>query len=296
MSAVAELDRQPSPASDGPAPAGTEASPSDTAPFVNANYKALPSEAQLLDVLYEVLAQGPAPRSTLTRELVERFLHEHARAKKPVAEMVSFFEKHGLPVSPDEYGSDRELLELASGLQRERSSLVPGFGLAEPEEPATLPPATVEAIRREAAPVEDAISTGKHAAVLVAAPARRGVHWSVYAVACLVLLALGAGFALSYQRAGLLEQRLDQAHMQQRSTDVALTKLEERAEALKGELKQSDQDRRAQQERFEAELAERAKVRAAEEQAVEKVLGVRYTKLRTKLTNEANGVTPAPKR
>jgi hypothetical protein len=113
-------------------------------------------------------------------------------------------------------------------------------------------------------------------------------------VASVLSLALGAGFALSYLRAGQLEQRLDQAHMQQRSTDVALTKLEQRAEALKGELKQSDQDRRAQQERFEAELAERAKVRAAEEQAVEKVLGVRYTKLRTKLTNEANGVTPAP--
>jgi hypothetical protein len=282
MSAVAELDRQNQ-------DARNEASDSD-AP--------LPSEEQLLDVLYEVLASGPAPKSKLTREQVERFLHEHARKTKPVSELVAFFKEHDLPlVRPEEYGSDAELRELASGLQRERSSLLPGLLMAEPEEPATLPPATVEAIRRESQAVDEAISTGKHAAVVVTPPveaAKRPVHWGVWAAAALVLLALGGGVAYSYVHAGKLENRLEQARMQQKSTDVALTKLEQRAEDLKGELTQSESDRRAQQARFQEELAAQAKQRAAEEQAVEKMLGARYTKLRTKLANEAANPPPAP--
>jgi hypothetical protein len=275
MSAVAELDHQ-----------------TDDTPHLATPHEGMPSEEQLLDVLYEVLATGPAPKSKLTREQVERFLHEHARKAKPISEMVSFFKEHDLPlVKPDEYGSDAELRELASGLQRERSSLVPGLLLAEPEEPTTLPPATVEAIRRETQPPgDDAVSTGKHAAVVVAVPVKK--HWGVWAAAAAVLLALGGGLAFSYLRSSQLEGRLEQARMQQKSTDVALTKLEQRAETLQGELKQTESERRAQQARFEEELAAQAKKRATEELAVEKMLGVRYTKLRTKLANEA-AATPA---
>lgn len=288
MSAVAELDRQASPASD----ILSKGSPDSTPP----GGELLPSEAQLLDVLYEILAQGPAPKSKLTRQQVERFLHEHARKTKPISEIVQFFKEHDLPVvQPDEYGSDRELLELASGLQRERTSLIPGFGMAGPEEPATLPPATLEAIRRETQPaVDEAVSTGKHAAVTVAAEPGKRLHWAVWAVAALLLLALGAGLAISHMRATALEDKLDQARIQQKSTDFALTKLEQRAESLQGELKQSDLDRRTQQTRFEEELAAQAQQRATEERAVEKMLGVRYTKLRQKLSEEvANGATPA---
>ncbi|HEX5658560.1 MAG TPA: hypothetical protein VFX59_15260 [Polyangiales bacterium] len=271
MSAVAELDHQSN-------EAPTAASPGEPPE---------PSEEQLLDVLYEVLATGPAPKSKLTRERVEQLLHEHARKAKPISEMVAFFKEHDLPLRSEEYGSDAELRELASGLQRERSSLVPGLLLAEPEEPATLPPATVEAIRRETeVPAEDAESTGKHAAVLVAAPAKR-LHWGVWAAAALLLLALGGGLAYGYLRSSQLENRLEQARMQQKSTDVALTKLEQRAETLQGELKQTESERRAQQARFEDELAAQTKKRATEELAVEKMLGVRYTKLRQKLANEA---------
>lgn len=270
MSAVAELDHQ-----------------TDDTPILATPPEALPSEEQLLDVLYEVLATGPVPKSKLTREQVERFLHEHARKAKPISEIVSFFKEHDLPlVKPDEYGSDAELRELASGLQRDRSSLVPGLLLAEPEEPTTLPPATVEAIRRETQPpVDDAVSTGKHAAVVVATPVKK--HWGVWAAAAAALLALAGGLAFSYLRSAQLEGRLEQARMQQKSTDVALTKLEQRAETLQGELKQTESERRAQQARFEEELAAQAKKRATEELAVEKMLGVRYTKLRTKLANEA---------
>ncbi|HEY6877114.1 MAG TPA: hypothetical protein VI299_03805, partial [Polyangiales bacterium] len=247
MSAVAELDRQASPASDIQSKVSSESTPIGGDP--------VPSEAQLLDVLYEILAQGPAPKSKLTREQVERFLHEHARKTKPVSELVQFFREHDLPLmQPEEYGSDRELLELASGLQRERTSLIPGFGGTEPEEPATLPPATLEAIRREAQPaVDEAVSTGKHAAVSVPVPAAalpKRVHWAVWAAAALLLLALGAGLTVSHMRATALESKLDQARIQQKSTDFALTKLEQRAETLQGELKQSDLDRRTQQTRF----------------------------------------------
>jgi hypothetical protein len=252
----------------------------------------LPSEGQLLDVLYEVLATGPAPKSKLTREQVERFLHEHARSPKPIAEMVQFFEEHGLPlVQPEEYGSDAELVQLAHGLQRERSSLIPGFGMVEPDEPATLPPATVEAIRREAQPIEES-ATGKHHVVVQALPEKKALHWGVWAAAAALLLALGGGLAFSYMRATELETRLEHARMQQKSTDVALTKLEQRAESLQGELKQSDSDRRAQQSKFEDELAAQAKQRATEELAVEKMLGARYTKLRQKLANEAAASKP----
>lgn len=288
MSAVAELDHQPH---DGPTKAHDAAHGGSPAEPAHAE----PSEEQLLDVLYEVLATGPAPRSTLTRETVERFLHEHARKAKPISEMVAFFREHGLPLmQPEEYGSDAELRELASGLQRERSSMVPGLLLAEPEEPATLPPATVEAIRREAQPVVDeGVSTGKHAAVVVAARPKRGLHWAVWLAAAVVLLALAGGLAFSYLRSSQLENRLEQARMQQKSTDVALTQLEQRAESLQGELKQSESDRRAQLSRFEDELAAQAKLRATEELAVEKVLGPRYVKLRQKLTDQAAS-TPAP--
>ena len=53
-----------------------------------------PSESQLLDVLYEVLAQGVPPKSRLSVAEVERFLHEHARSRKSEAEMLEFFRKH----------------------------------------------------------------------------------------------------------------------------------------------------------------------------------------------------------
>ncbi len=283
MSAVAELDRQPK-------DAGKSASPSSEPPAFE------PSEEQLLDVLYEVLATGPAPKSKLTREQIERFLHEHARQAKPISEMVAFFKENDLPLlPPEEYGSDAELRELASGLQRDRSSLVPGLLMAEPEEPATLPPATVEAIRREAQ--EDADSTGKHVTrappVAVVVPERR-TNWTIWAVAAAVLLALAGGLAFAYWRSSELETRLEQARMQQKSTDVALTKLEQRAESLQGNLAQSETERRAQQKSFEDSLAEQAKRRATEELAVEKMLGVRYTKLRQKLANEAaNPAQPA---
>lgn len=61
-----------------------------------------PSVEALEDALYEMLAIGvdPTPRAG-SFELVQAFLHEHARARKSHAELLSFFAEHQLPVAPD---------------------------------------------------------------------------------------------------------------------------------------------------------------------------------------------------
>lgn len=279
--------------SDAPVAGGSSSTTSDRAP----------SEEQLLDVLYEVLAQGVPARSSLKREEIERFLHQHARQRKPIEEMVKFFELHNLPVDAGEYGSDRELRELASGLQKERSSLVPGFGPSELVPPvAPLPPqvvAPVAALAQPAAPQPlghaaelaaiDGEPTGRRA--FPKPPAPTPLRW-IGLFAAVIAAGLLAAFFVSQQRANQLEQRLDQARMQQRSTDLALTKLEQRAQTLQGEIEQSEQARREQTERLESTLAAEKQQRSTEELAVERVLGPRYLKLRAKLTNEAASAQP----
>ncbi|MDB4986488.1 MAG: hypothetical protein JWN04_1666, partial [Myxococcaceae bacterium] len=129
----------------------------------------VPTEEQLLDVLYEVLVQGVPPRSTLTREQVEQFLHQHARQTKPLGEMLAFFEQHGLPTDPGAYGADRELGELASGLQKERNSLLPGFGPVDAHEPERLAqplPQTLPPLVQAAAPAAVAPASAPFVAAL----------------------------------------------------------------------------------------------------------------------------------
>lgn len=287
-----------------------------------------PSEDDLLDVLYEVLAQGVPPRSSLSREEVERFLHQHARERKPIAEMLAFFDRHGLPVDAGDYGADRELRALASGLQKERGSLIAGFGpsheLVQPTAPTTEPPpapvtaalvgqpgdtgsfaaVTPDFARSSegapravpsSAPIEDE-STGRRlqlhtTSVTPTAPSK--LRWLALVAAVLALALLGSVFVVNQQRAHELEQRLDQARMQQRSTDDALTKLEQRAETLQGALEQSEQEHRQEATRLQTNLEAEKQQRATEEMAVEKMLGPRYLKLRDKLTTEAAQTVPA---
>ena len=310
MSAAAEVDRDSEPP-DAPVPASATSSSSfDDASFDGAMFvsgtgsssgrrgSAMPSEEQLLDVLYEVLAQGIPARSTLTQAEVETFLHQHARQTKPVAEMLAFFERHGLPTDASAYGSDRELVELASGLQKEHHSMLAGFGpMDAAPEPPTVPPGVVVApqpltpsvapltMRAPLIPAQDGELTGRHTAAVVV-PAPRSLRW-LGIVAAVLTIASVVTFALSYQRASSLEQRLDQARMQQRSTDAALTKLEQRAESLQGALKQSEQERHQQTWEFQTTLEEQAQRRATEELAIERVLGARYLKLRQKYAGQA---------
>jgi hypothetical protein len=264
MSAVAPLDRA-EPIS---GPAVTQAGAQSVTP----------SEDDLLDVLYEVLAQGVPPRSSLSREEVERFLHEHARERKSLAEMIRFFERHGLPTHASLYGADHALRELASGLQKEHGSLAPGFLAAEQAPPPVASATDTGAVAALVVPSEN---TGRHA--------RRPSSTNVYLMGLTLLVAgvLLSGFIFSFERSSSLEQRLEHARMQQRSTDAALTKLEQRSEGLKEALLASEQERRAITAKFEAILAEERTKRASEEQALEKVLGARYRTLREKLTSEA---------
>jgi hypothetical protein len=316
MSAAAELDRDsdspgtpfsaspPQVEARGSAREQNSAAPSSQAvgaKGATARPPAMPSEEQLLDVLYEMLAQGVPPRSTLTQEQVERFLHQHARETKPVTEMLAFFEAHGLPTDAGAYGADRELGELASGLQKERNSLQPGFGPVETAaEPAglaqALPPASAPQFapgappaRAFVVPVLENEPTGRRTQPV--APPAKGSGWLGVLVAALVSAALVA-LGLNYQRATSLEQRLDQARMQQRSTDAALTKLEQRAESLQGALKQSEQERQQQTSQLQTTLEQQAKRRANEELAIERMLGLRYQRLRQKYTDQT--VAPRP--
>ncbi len=310
MSAVAEFDRETESTSRPRPEAGTA---SEVVARAESRGSSLPSEEQLLDVLYEVLAHGVPERSALTREEVERLLHEHARAPKPIEELARFFEDHGLPFDASAYGADQELGELASGLLRQRSSLLVGF--AAPEGPESLPvPAFGGVPPLPAMGAAESEPTGRHVLEArerdeseAAASVQRDLEafereqeavrsvarlrtWA-WAGAC-AALALLAAFSYSEWQALALERRLEQARMQQLSTDAALTKLEQRAEQLTGQLKQSEDDRHGLNARFDAILSEEARKRASEEEALERLLGSRYRKLRQKVAEEAAIAAP----
>jgi hypothetical protein len=86
------INELPSLASATPAPAATEA-----------------RQLQVMqDLLYDILATGiDAERSDVSVESIERFLHEHARSAKTLAQFRAFFAQHGLtsriaaPNAPD---------------------------------------------------------------------------------------------------------------------------------------------------------------------------------------------------
>ena len=56
----------------------------------------VPSLHELEDVLYDILAAGDLNVSSDKLELIQAFLHEHARQRKTHPQFVSFFEEHGL--------------------------------------------------------------------------------------------------------------------------------------------------------------------------------------------------------
>ena len=264
------------------------------------------TEAELLDVLYEVLAQGVPAGSKLSTADVERFLHEHARARKSSAEMLAFFELHGLPTKAGDYGADAELSQLASGLHRERlvavSALDAAFGAPAErsvEDPAErTPPAESGPVRRALPATELAggvVEDGSTVRTRMPSTAKmqRGL------VAALAVVALGSmvGFALSFQRGTELEGDLRRAHLQLRATDDALTSLEQRAEGLRGALAQSETERAALAGRFESFANEARREHEAEEEVLKRMLGKRYETLRSQalsVSAPAAPVAPAP--
>jgi hypothetical protein len=156
------------------------------------------SEAELLDVLYEVLAQGVPAGSKITSADVERFLHEHARSRKSTAEMLAFFEQHGLPTSAGEYGANPELAQLASGLHRERLN-APLVGLEAAAAAGELPaPAESGPVRRQLptqSVEQELVEDGS--TVRTRMPATNKMQRGLVAALALVALGSMVGFGLS---------------------------------------------------------------------------------------------------
>jgi hypothetical protein len=252
----------------------------------------VPSEAQLLDVLYEVLAQGVPPKGSLSSAELESFLHQHARSPKSVAELLEFFAKHDLPTDASAYGSDPELKELASGLHRDRPPLSASFNLAEELEGPERSASESGPMRKIEPPVEvvEVELAMPDAARRAALPAARAPGW-LLPVACGVTLAFGAALLGAYRHAHELNLQLNQARLQQRSTDQALTTLERSASTLRGALEHSEAERKALASRFDEFVSGEAQKRAAEEVALERLLGARFQTLRDRALQEAL-VTP----
>ena len=237
------------------------------------------SESQLLDVLYEILAQGGDAQGELTAGDIEAFLHEHARAPKSTAEMLAFFERFELSTDPQMYGADPELGEMASGLHRERGPSSSVFSLddAMADVGATEEPITgSHAIARSATKPEPSFAP-MTVMTLPPSPATAPL-WLRASVGVLAMCLVGAA-AFSYTRAQDLEERLGQARLQQRSTDAALTALEQRAAQLQGALRESESGRRSLDFTLQAYIAEQATQRNAEQAALQKLLGPRYQTL-----------------
>jgi hypothetical protein len=241
------------------------------------------SEEQLLDVLYEVLAQGTDPSASLTRADVERFLHAHARSKKPVSEILAFFSQHGLPLDAEAYAADPELGQLASGIHRERGVegalfALDAQGLHDEAAPAHEPlPETPT--NRNQLPVTQVAEETSGLKPRDVQPAWADARTLRYFAASLCIL-LVAGLGLSMRRSAALEQELDAARLQQRTTDAALATLEQRAEGLRAEVARRDQEQQALAQRFHAFVADQAKEQAAAESALKRLLGGRYDTLR----------------
>jgi hypothetical protein len=246
-----------------------------------------PTEVQLLDVLYEVLAQGVPPKGSLRTEDVERFLHEHARNKKSVSEILQFFGQHDLPIHASLYGADPELRELASGLHRERAPLTaftPDEGVSElrsaSESGPVLKIAQVE--------TED---TAPRAQLIQLAPPRPRLANAWLAFGGLFVV-MGGALLASVQYAQSLRLELNQAHLQQRTTDTALTALEQRAEGLRESLDQSEWDRKNLSERFDSFIVGETQRQNAEAVALERILGKRFESMREKALQEAYLTSP----
>lgn len=232
------------------------------------------SEGQLLDVLYEILAQGGDGHGDASADDVERFLHEHARAPKSLEQMRAFFQQHGLSTDPSSYSSDPELEEVASGLHRERSPASVIMPVEHEPEPVTAP-------ARQFAPpsmendFEDEISgVITRSARMPSKPSARP-RWVVGSVLALV----ATGFLAVYLRAEHLEDELSQARLRQQTTAAALTQLEQRAGSLSESLTASETQRGQLNQQFDAYVATQNEERARDQAVLERLLGTRYRKL-----------------
>ena len=261
-----------------------------------------PSEAQLLDVLYEVLAQGlPAPADVqdgaLSRADVERFLHEHARTPKPREELLRFLSVHGLPVEPSEVSADHELALLARGLQRaQRSASLPAPTLPGTPSPDDVTPLSEEA-RAAFEEVEDETTSPRIVVPRPSgqpmAPAARPASPRTMIALALAAVALAVALLLSQARTTGLREQLALARTARAMVEQREASLRTEVQRLRTELETRRQERaRTEAERVARDEAQAAAAQryAAETGALERALGPRYRVARQQLAKV--GVLP----
>jgi hypothetical protein len=101
-----------------------------------------PSIPELEDVLYDLLAAGGDLHVDAAKlEVIQAFLHEHARTRKTSEQFVSFFEAHGLSMRPER--PNLFALPLVDSASRS-AARTPPLLTPEPEVPVAAAPILVE--------------------------------------------------------------------------------------------------------------------------------------------------------
>lgn len=183
------------------------------------------SEA-VLDVLYEVLAEGTEPGADLTVEEVEAFLHSHAREPKSQQQLVAFALEHDLPLEAGRYGTDAALADLASGLHEAHQT-----GAA----PVMLQAADNHTAPEASRDPRPAVEPPAAPAATLEQPAKVATSWLWLALAGTVVLVAGLSF-MSFQHNRVLDGELSTLRLQRQTTDLGVTAVERRAERLEAQL------------------------------------------------------------
>lgn len=176
------------------------------------------------DVLYDILANGVDPDSNVSVEVIEAFLHEHARAPKSATELTAFFAQHGLSTRPDEPPPAI-------------SSLPPIERVAPTLRAVQAPPASPH----PAPSPSDALEPGSHPVSLdlpFVAPRKTSwvarVTWALGLTAAAALL--GAGGYLVHQNLGELRHQVAQSELEAAHNRAMIESLRSQAVTLESSV------------------------------------------------------------
>lgn len=178
--------------------AATKLGPAPAPPISAA---ATPAIGELEDILYDLLAAGgDLSVNSAKLELVQAFLHEHARQRKTEQQFVAFFQEHGLSMHPER--PNLFALPLVDSTTRN---------------PARTPLLTPDP--QPAAPVES---------IIVESRSRFGWVWAALGFAAIAgALALGASAVV------LMRAELDRMNASVAHTEIELEQLRSEAERLR---------------------------------------------------------------
>lgn len=214
-----------------------------------------PSDAELLDILYEILADDTGEDHGVSVATVEAFLHEHARDPKAAGSLAAFFDEHELSTDPSDYGQDPALKAVPSGVH---AGFLPMPGSASQ---ATAQP-TVPELVDEPTPARPAAAQPAvpPPAAIVGRPER--ARWLLPTLVSLALMLGVVGavsvFAALNERA--LERELSLSRLQLRTTTEAVDALRAEAQSLHAQLDaQRASEREMSEELASLREAERAR-------------------------------------